>query len=101
MTTSFGVVFSAAAGSSGQQPTITSKFPVKKRYEYYFMGLFGVLLICHNCSLLGWSRFHLVIGDLVVFVVHHEIPARSALLIVSFVFRRGVGSAGEFGNKLI
>ena len=40
-------------------------------------------------------------GDFGCFVVLYRIPAASVQLIVFSVCKRGVKSAGEFGNKLI
>ena len=65
------------------------------------MGLFGVLLICHNCS--SALMVEVALGDrwLGCFVAHNGLPAGSATQIVLIVSSRGVRSAGEFGEKLI
>ena len=64
------------------------------------MGLFGVLLICHNLFF-ALVMCHLVIGDHGYFVVHPKSRALSAGQTVTFVWRQGARSAGELGDELI
>ena len=65
------------------------------------MGLWCPAAFVTMVLCLKWSRFRLVIGDLYYFVVHRKILAGSVPQTVSFAFKQGVGSVGEFGNKLI
>ena len=61
---------------------------------------FGVQLICHNLFF-ALVMCHLVIGGHGSFVVLVKSRVGFVQRTVPTVLRRGVKSAGEFGNKLI